>query len=274
MNIYEFSNYREYIKSRVDHLRDTVEGFTFRSFAADAGLKSPNFLKLVMDGKRNLSLEGTRKVIKGLRLNSKEAEYFEFLVAANQATDISERSELSDKLMILRAKHSPKPIKAVNYDYFRTWYNVLVREALLIPSPVPLSKRGGAFRPKLSAKEIENALSEMKEIGIISKTDDGRWQLKEETVRTDDFFSSSAILAFHLKMMDLAKNSLTEFPGTEREIGALTLALSPRGFVKVRELVKAFKAEVLAVAESDGGKDDVYQVNLQMFPLSRGLKKS
>lgn len=274
MDIYDYSNYREYIKARIDHLRETVEGFTFRAFAADAGFKSPNYLKLIMDGKRNLSLEGARKAGKGLRLNARETEYFELLVNANQATDIHERSDLSAKLMSLRMKYSGRPVKSVNYDYFKTWYNILVREALFVPSDIPIEKRGDAFHPKLSAKEIEASINEMAGLGLLVKSEDGKWAPKEETLRTDDFFSNSALLAFHLKMMDLAKNSLTEFRGTEREIGALTLSLSPRSFVKVRELLRALKAEVLAIAENDSGKEDVFQLNLQLFPLSKGLQRS
>ncbi|MGE4133957.1 MAG: TIGR02147 family protein [Bdellovibrionales bacterium] len=273
MEIFDYSDFREYIKARIEQMRGTVEGFTFRSFAEEAGFKSPNFLKLVMDGKRNLSLDGARKMGRGLRLNPREIEYFENLVAANQAKGILERNDLSAKLMGLRAKYSPKPIQAVNYDYFKTWYNVLVREALLVESPKSLPRRSDAFRPKLSVKEVEHSLNQLLELGLITRTEDGRFITKEETVRTDDFFSNSALLSYHLKMMDLAKNSLTEFPGTDREIGALTLALSARGFVKVRELIKQFKAEVLAVAESELTKEDVYQLNIQMFPLSRGLKR-
>lgn len=271
MTIYAHGNYREYIKERVIELRASHEGFSFRQFSAEAGFRSPNYLKLIMDGKRNLSIEGARKVANGLKLGIKESEYFELLVEANQTPDIQNRAELAERLLRLRAKHCKQEKPSVNYDYFRLWSNVVVREALLVNTEKPLEKISHAFVPKISENEIAESLAHLARIGLICKNAEGRWKPSEESVTTNDFFSSSAILSFYVKMMDLGKSALTEFRGNEREIGAVTVALSPRSFEKVRESIKALKEEVMALSEHDKHKQDVYQLNIQFFPLTRKL---
>ena len=53
-NIYNFSDYRDFLKDRYRQLKEADPVFSFRHFSKQAGFGSPNYLKLVMDGKRNL----------------------------------------------------------------------------------------------------------------------------------------------------------------------------------------------------------------------------
>ena len=74
-NIYNFTDYREFLKDRYRQLKINDPLFSFRHFSKSAGFGSPNYLKLVMDGKRNLSAEAIAKFAKGLRLDNHESEY-------------------------------------------------------------------------------------------------------------------------------------------------------------------------------------------------------
>jgi hypothetical protein len=78
--------------------REEEERLSYRSFARDAGLGAPNYLKLVIDGKRNLSETMAQRFAKACRLNEEASEYFRILVAFNQASDDQTRNELHDRL--------------------------------------------------------------------------------------------------------------------------------------------------------------------------------
>jgi len=56
-DIRRFTDYRAYLHVMVAFLRAVRPGFSFRSFARKAGFASPNYLKLVADGMRNLAPE-------------------------------------------------------------------------------------------------------------------------------------------------------------------------------------------------------------------------
>lgn len=63
----EAKTFVEFVNLRVEFLRFYVEGgFTFRHFQKRAGFGSPNYLKLVMDGERNLAPRSLGKFLKGL----------------------------------------------------------------------------------------------------------------------------------------------------------------------------------------------------------------
>ena len=66
-DLFKYLDYRHFLK---DHYREQKEKkgsvFSFRSFARQAGLRSPNFLQLVMEGKRNLGPDGIKGFAKAL----------------------------------------------------------------------------------------------------------------------------------------------------------------------------------------------------------------
>lgn len=275
MSIFEYSDYRVLLAERFKFLQ-TAEGMSYRKFSAQAGFASPNFLQLVISGKRNLSIESCRKVAMGLKLNSREANFFELLVLANQSTIIHEKKRLTEKLIKLKTAILPRKGNIANYDYYKFWYNIPIREAFLVLGVANKKPEeiAAVFCTKLSKKEVKEAIKLLLALNFLQKDAKGKITIAtEEILKTSDFILSSLIASFHIQMLELAKKSILENHREEREIGGVTIALSQDGFAKVRELIKEFKAKALAIAENDKNKSDVYQVGFQLFPLTRGLSE-
>ena len=149
-------------------------------------------------------------------------------------------------------RQGPDENLALQYEYYKHWYNIPVRESLLIKNKKTNPENiANSFVPSLRSEDIRQALQTLKDLGMIEKAESGSWQPTSETVRSGDFLVNSMIVNFHLKMMDLAKESLSRFRAPEREIGAVTVALSKESFEKVRGLVQNMKAEVLKLSEQD-----------------------
>src|SRR6185312_8853544 len=73
-----FTDYRQYLKEFYEFKREQTKGslrpYNYGTFAASADIKSPNYLKLIIDGQRNLSSEMARKFAKALALGREETE--------------------------------------------------------------------------------------------------------------------------------------------------------------------------------------------------------
>lgn len=271
MKIFEYSDYRKLLEDRFGELQ--LSGMTYRSFSMKAGFSAPNYLQLLIKGQRNLSLEGCHKVAKGLGFNAPETHYFEVLVQANQSQDIEQKRVLTEKLIKMKANTLPKKDNLADYNYYRYWCNIPIREAFLIKSQKPMSASdlAKAFWPKVSKQEVADAIKTLLDLKMIKK-EKGRYVITgEETLHTKDFIMHSLMINFHTKMLELAAQSIHEVPSQERELGGVTVALSKKGFEEARAIVKEFKQKILDVAERDKNKSDVYQVGFQLFPLTRGL---
>ena len=90
-----FDHYAPYLRAMVVHLKDVDPKFSYRYFSRWAGFSSPNFLKLVADGQRNLTPASIPKFARGLSLSERERESFETLVLMSLARTDEERNFLS-----------------------------------------------------------------------------------------------------------------------------------------------------------------------------------
>ena len=70
--------------------------------------------------------------------------------------------------------------------------------------------------------------------------------------------------------MKRATESMELIPAAGRDISSLTLCLGPSGIEGLKTRIQAFRRELLefAEAEDDKTREQVVQVNLQLFPLS------
>ena len=79
-----------------------------------------------------------------------------------------------------------------------------------------------------------------------------------------------------MQLMYLGLESLYQDSATEREFGSLTLSLSEKEFeeikFKLRQMRKALHKEN-AIARMSSKGERVYQLNLQLFPVSNPSKK-
>ncbi|OGV87934.1 MAG: hypothetical protein A3J88_00170 [Melioribacter sp. RIFOXYB12_FULL_38_5] len=66
----------------------------------------------------------------------------------------------------------------------------------------------------------------------------------------------------------MAAESIERFRGNEREISSTTVALSSEKFLQIQQMIRDFRKQVLAVAEGDGAREKIYQLNFQLYPLT------
>ena len=90
--VYEYLDYRAFMRDHFAASKASMPQYSFRYLARKAGFTSSNFLKLVMDGDRNLGPQAIEKVAKAMKLDSHETEFFAQLVALNQAQTVAERN--------------------------------------------------------------------------------------------------------------------------------------------------------------------------------------
>ena len=74
--VFEYLDYRSFLKDMYAYRKRRDPVFSYRYFSGKAGFASPNFLKLVIDGQRNLSHTSMLKIAKGFGLKGNEMEFY------------------------------------------------------------------------------------------------------------------------------------------------------------------------------------------------------
>ena len=267
--IHEYLNYRIFLKDMYSFLKKSSPGFSYRNFSRAAGLRSSNFLKLVMDGKRNLGTENIHRFAKALKLTREENHFFEVLVHFAQASSAEEKNLYYDRIARSKKYTDIRPLEVQQYAYFSHWHFVALRELVSLQNfqedPGWINRK---LRLKLHPEEIKKAIRILLELGLLERNAQGRLQQSVQKITTTPEMGALTVVNFHREMIRKASESLESSSAPQRNISALTIGISKRQFEKIRDRLDQFRREIHAISSEEDPKECVYQLNLQFFNLS------
>ncbi|HUP58704.1 MAG TPA: TIGR02147 family protein, partial [Bdellovibrionota bacterium] len=138
VNIFEFTDYRTYLKAFYETKKVTNPAYSMSTFTRRAGLghNSRGYLKLIIEGKRNLTPHTVRRFADALGLQPREALYFENLVYFNQAKTPKDKDYYFQRVSISTAGRESKPFELLRsqYQFYSNWYYVAVWSLAGLPS--------------------------------------------------------------------------------------------------------------------------------------------
>ncbi len=267
--IYHYTDYRQYLRDQYVHLKTTQRRFSYRAMSARLGFAAPNFLKLVIDGKRNLGRESIAKVTGGLDLNRRESEYFSYLVFFLQAKDPVEKNYFFGLIAAMRARTSTTLLQADQFEYLSRWYHPVVRELVAERSdPLDYERLSARLDNMVSPSKIRQSVTLLLRLGLLTRTGDNRYHQSAVTLNTENELNSFAVRQYHEQILKVAGKALHTIPPAQREIASTTLHLSKTGFEKIKKRLQEFREELLQIATDDTDPEHIYHANLQFYPLT------
>jgi uncharacterized protein (TIGR02147 family) len=273
-DVFEHRDYRGYLRAFYGHRKRSEYGFSLRSFSRHAGLRSSNYLKLVMDGDRNLSAEMAGRFAQACGLRGEAADYFCELVAFNQAKTAAERERAYARIKRFRGYRRVHKLDRAQDAYHSRWYIPAVRELVASKDfredPKWIAR---TLRPAISPREAEQALQVLLELELIERDQSERLVQCDPLLSTPDGPLSHHVLSFHRAMLERAADALDRVPRQEREIASLTLCLSEERASELKAELERIREELLQRYQTDADSTKVVQVNLQMFPLSESTSR-
>lgn len=268
-DVFDYLDYRAFLRDTYVFKKARGRGFSFRAFSRRAGLKAPNHLKRVMDGDRNLSSASARKYADALGLQDDAGRYFCDLVAFGQAKTTAARSAAYERLTGFRGYREAQRLDMAHAAYHSNWYLPAIREMALrvdfVDDPGWIATH---LRPTIPPVDAKDGVEVLLELGLLERVD-GTLRQPQGTVTTGAEPHGIHIANFHREMMARAEASIDLFEPNERDISSLTLALGPDGLRRLKERLRRFRRELLALSEQEEDEASmVIQLNLQLFPLT------
>jgi uncharacterized protein (TIGR02147 family) len=237
--------------------------------AKELGFPSPNYIKLVMDGQRNIGLRSIDRLLRGLQLRDREKEYFSHLVLFSQAKTNSEKNHFYVLMSSVRSPINSTALTTGVYRYYNEWYHSIVRELITREKPpvkaIVIAKK---IKPHVTVTQVKKSIDLLLELGLIVANENGTYSQSSHVLETEHDVVSVGIRNYHLKMIDIAKECIDSEPYDKREISSLTLCISGDAMVRIKNLFKEFEQELLYIARESNDPKHVYQANFQFFPLT------
>jgi uncharacterized protein (TIGR02147 family) len=270
--VMEYQNFRVFVRDFYTE-RKGRSGFTWRDFARDAGYSSPVFLKLVCDGKANLSDIGVERTAAAMGLTGVDLQYFRELVTFNQSKDSAAKKRSFAAMRKLARENNREIIGEDQYDYFQSWQNPVLREmAPNMPGATPAQMAGKlAFDGETAA--VKKSLALLQKTGLLEKDSKGAFKQNSKAISTGNLeVASLSVREMHRQMGELAVRALDEIPVKERDISGLTLGISENAFYRITKEIADFRRRITSIVLEDSGETKVYRWSLQLFPLTKEFK--
>lgn len=278
----EYMDYRIYLadfyRAKKDQTRFSLRPYTYAIFSAAADIKSPNYLKMIIEGKRNLSDDMVQKFAKACGLNKAQSYEFKLLVNFNQCEDPADRNYALKILSEYRVEQKLKmgQLDRKVFEKVPNWIGWIIY-AMIDQNSVSfqISELRDLLRGKASENEIQQALDSLIASGELVR-DEATGEIKKgKPTETPDEIPSALVRKLQMQLMYLGLESLYQDQAAEREFGSLTLALTEKEFeeikFKLRQLRKSLHKDN-SIARMNEKGDRVYQLNLQLFPVTNPSK--
>lgn len=279
-DLFSYLDYRKYLRDAFAELQaGAPKGrgkVSFRSFAAAAGYSSPNLLQLILAGSRDLQAAHVPGTIRALGLNKQEADFFANLVAFDQAAGFEEKNFHYQRMLRSRRHADARPIDKGRFEYLDQWYHPVVRELVAHPGfdgkAAWIAKR---VYPRITSAQAEKSLDLLQRLGLVRRDPaTGGWAQADAQISTAPEVASLAVANYHRSVLKLAEGAIESFGGEARDLRAVTLGIPKNRFPELKRKMETFWREVLDLASGAGPVEEVYQVNLQAFPLTLGEEEA
>jgi uncharacterized protein (TIGR02147 family) len=272
-DICRYTEYKKFLQDYYEEARSKNPGFSYRVFSQKAGIKSRGFLYNVLHGRRGLSKSNIFGLAQAMRLNKYESDYFENLVAFNDAATLKERNHFYERLSAIKlsgdSAWKPQIIRSEQFEYYSKLHYSIVRSLIdLHGFDGDYDMLARSIRPRITPGQARKAVELLERLGFIKKQKNGGYVVTGKSITTEPEVESLAVLNLHKQAGEFALKALDELSKEQRNVSGVTLGISKQVYSRVCDEIEAFRIRLLQIAEADEAADSVYQLNFQFFPVT------
>ncbi len=270
MVIFDHLDVRAYLGAVYADRKARSRGWSYRAFSRRVGVASPNHLKRVIDGERDLAPEMAVRYAQVLGLDPAASAYFCDLAAFSRATTSAEKNAAYQRLTTSRGYRRAQKLEMAHAAYHASWWIPAIRELAARPDFRPEPEWiAGQLLPPIRPKDAAEAMDTLISLGMVAVHPDGSVHPGASVVTTGPETRGLHIGNYHRAMMERAAASIDLVPREARDISSLTFCVGPGRLAEIKDRVQRFRKELIGLTADETAGDQVIQLNIQLFPLSQ-----
>ena len=249
--------FRLFLQAELGRRCGTNRQYSLRAFAKYLAIDHATLSQLLR-GKRALTARAIMKL--GTRLGLDRAAIEGYVThEANWGREVSSEAALGEVQQLAN--------DAANV--ISDWYHYAILELTRLENFKPDS-RWIARVLGITADEVNLALTRLTRLGLLEMADRHRWIDKSgDTTTSLAEFSQAAVERLSEQVRLLMLGAMEAARPGRFEHSSTTLALSTARLPSVLERIARFRRELTALLEQDPVLDDVYQLEISFFPVTR-----
>ncbi len=271
LEIFKYTKPKDFMEAVLAEKQRLNPKFSIRAWSRQLGFQNPSILSRVLKGDRNLSLELSTKISHHLGLNHEQKRYFEILSLLSGAKSIPEKQIYTDILESIKPDMTFSSLTLDQFMMIAEWYHLAILEMTNLKDfKNDANWISDKLNKAITPTQVNDALRRLLRLNLLTETKNNHLKRNPKgQLKVGDKTKSAAIQKFHIQMIEKALASIREQSLDQRNIRGLTLSLQKKDLTRAREIIqRAYQALAKLTAQEDG--DETYQVNTQIFQLTKG----
>lgn len=267
--IFEYLDYRAFLSDFFAEQTRQKTHFSYRYASQRVGMDASNIHKIIQ-GKRHITDSTYDGFVRLLNLSGSREKFFRLMIQFGKSRATKKRKEYFQQMLSFN-KITANTVASSQYEFYQKWYNTAVL-ALLHVFPL---KEGDwdsfakMLQPAITPEQVEEAINLLLRLNFIVKTANNGFKHTGTIITTGEQWFNIAVDTFQKETLELALRSLKEDPIKDRYVSTLTITLSDESYTKMKEVTAQYRKDVLKIVQECDDSNRVYQLNLQLFPLSQ-----
>lgn len=268
MHLFEYTDYRAWLKDQAEELKKAKPFFSYRYIASKLGVNA-GLVARIFNGQAHLTLKHVGPTGELFGLSGQEQEYFDELVHFCRAKREKDWERHFARMQSIRGERF-KTVADAQLQYYSAWQHNAMRTLLSIfPFKGNNYRRLGSMMvPPIHAEEAKESVELLLSLGLVRKGENGVFEVPDKFISTGDKWKAAMIQAFQKEMVTRSQEAVESVPKSLRDVSTLTIPIARNILEPMRERIREFRQELLAMARDCEIEDAVYQLNIQLFPLA------
>lgn len=234
--------------------------YSLRAFAKDLAIDSSN-LSSILREQRNLPVSRAPSIADKLRLTKEEKALF--LASTN-------RKKMQLDRIQVESQSKRYLIKDKYMRVISEWeYYALLQ--LMLTDDFQSEIKWIANRLGIEQKRAQVVLNDLLELGFATRDAKGKFERSTSDLETTEDIESETLQNAHVDSISIAIAKLEKVPVNERDYSSMTFAIDPQKLPEAKALIREFQDKLTAYL-TEGNRKEVYQLNCQLFPLTKKEK--
>ncbi len=268
-DIFEFTDPYPYLRGLYLSVKKSHSGMRLKQLTQKAGFRSVSTLSMILNQKRRLTPDAATKIGRAFDLPIEKHQYLVALARYHCSRTVGEKTDAYEELARMHRLHRKPPDTVREHRFLATWYYpvILVMAGMKDfrwSADWISSRLGGNVTPE----QIRIAIGDLINLQLLQSVD-GKLTRTHAALTTGEDVHDKSIEQYHRQMLKLAADSLDQRTDL-REINGLTISVNGRQIPAVKEKIRKFRREMNYLLSQEAGQDgdEVYQLNIQFFPLT------
>jgi uncharacterized protein (TIGR02147 family) len=265
--IKEYLEYRDFLKDFFDEKKAKNPFFSYRVMGKQVGIDASHLVK-IFQKKRHIGATLINGLIEYCELKDRDMQYFSTLVLFNKAKSDHDSKVYYEKLLELKGIKS-FPLEKNQYEFYTKWYYSAILTLLeFYPFKDDHKALSQKVSPAITEAQARRSIVLLEKLELIKRKEDGSCYLTNKLITTGDHCRSLLVRAYQEETIKLAAEALHRHPREKRNISTVTITISEQNLDVINGMIKEFREALLKYAEAEKNPDQVYQLNIQLFPLT------